>query len=437
MSIIFPDKSRKILQNKIIDGGAADNEHKVIVPANTTTNLSAIDRSPGAIYYDTTANGLVFDNGSSLVSVAAAGSAVSSFNGRIGAVVPQTGDYTKTNVGLANVDNTSDANKPVSTAQNTAINTRVADTGDSMTGALNITMTGSGQLNTLTLNSNANTAMIIKNSGAGTNGLLIGNSGGASVDYQILNQDTNGRLIISSEFIRILPGNDPTSANYVLSALNNDGDAVWVDPATLAATVRLDNLTSPTAINQDFIFDTGGNVLIQTKDDATNQTNRIQLKSGDGTGFQSGRVTIQSGASDVATGNLFLQSPAPSASDANSGNITIRTGDVSGGATPGTIVIQAGQNENGNAGNISLAVSAPSGIGDMPHISLYTGQVITEGQIFTALDSNGMAEWQNLMAAAPVSASATGRAGQIAYDSGFFYVCIATDTWKRVAIASW
>ena len=37
----------------------------------------------------------------------------------------------------------------------------------------------------------------------------------------------------------------------------------------------------------------------------------------------------------------------------------------------------------------------------------------------------------------PASASATGTAGTIVYDSSFLYVCIATDTWKRVAIATW
>jgi hypothetical protein len=37
----------------------------------------------------------------------------------------------------------------------------------------------------------------------------------------------------------------------------------------------------------------------------------------------------------------------------------------------------------------------------------------------------------------PASASATGTAGHIAWDSSFLYVCTATDTWKRVAIATW
>lgn len=48
---------------------------------------------------------------------------VTSFNTRTGAVMPQSGDYVKNDVGLGNVDNTSDLNKPVSTAQAIAIST--------------------------------------------------------------------------------------------------------------------------------------------------------------------------------------------------------------------------------------------------------------------------------------------------------------------------
>lgn len=43
---------------------------------------------------------------------------------------------TKSSLGLENVDNTSDANKPVSTAQQTALNGKVAKAGDTMTGEL-------------------------------------------------------------------------------------------------------------------------------------------------------------------------------------------------------------------------------------------------------------------------------------------------------------
>ena len=37
----------------------------------------------------------------------------------------------------------------------------------------------------------------------------------------------------------------------------------------------------------------------------------------------------------------------------------------------------------------------------------------------------------------PASASAPGVAGQIRYASGYLYVCVATNTWQRVAIATW
>lgn len=38
---------------------------------------------------------------------------------------------------------------------------------------------------------------------------------------------------------------------------------------------------------------------------------------------------------------------------------------------------------------------------------------------------------------APATAGATGTAGEIRYDSDYIYICIGTDTWKRVAISTW
>jgi hypothetical protein len=74
--------------------------------SNKATNLT----SPNNTKYPTTL----------AVSTAISG-AVTSFNSRTGAVTSQSGDYTKSDVGLSNVDNTSDANKPISTATQTAL----------------------------------------------------------------------------------------------------------------------------------------------------------------------------------------------------------------------------------------------------------------------------------------------------------------------------
>ena len=40
-------------------------------------------------------------------------------------------------------------------------------------------------------------------------------------------------------------------------------------------------------------------------------------------------------------------------------------------------------------------------------------------------------------AAVPATASSTGTAGQIAYASGYLYVCVATNTWQRAELATW
>tara|TARA_S200000501_G_scaffold370765_1_gene412555 strand:+ start:3012 stop:5285 length:2274 start_codon:yes stop_codon:yes gene_type:complete len=38
---------------------------------------------------------------------------------------------------------------------------------------------------------------------------------------------------------------------------------------------------------------------------------------------------------------------------------------------------------------------------------------------------------------APTTASSTGSTGDIRYDSGYVYICVATNTWKRAALATW
>jgi hypothetical protein len=37
----------------------------------------------------------------------------------------------------------------------------------------------------------------------------------------------------------------------------------------------------------------------------------------------------------------------------------------------------------------------------------------------------------------PAAANSTGTAGQVAYESGYLYVCVSANTWQRVQIATW
>ena len=49
--------------------------------------------------------------------------------------------------------------------------------------------------------------------------------------------------------------------------------------------------------------------------------------------------------------------------------------------------------------------------------------------------------WKNapvrISSAVPASATATGTAGTVAYDAAFVYVCVATNTWRRVGLSIW
>lgn len=61
-------------------------------------------------------------------------------------------------------------------------------------------------------------------------------------------------------------------------------------------------------------------------------------------------------------------------------------------------------------------------------------------QDLKALDPKTLANWYASMrapastVAPPATAKSVGMAGQIAFDANFAYFCIATNTWKRVAI---
>jgi len=97
----------------------------------------------------------------------------------------------------------------------------------------------------------------------------------------------------------------------------------------------------------------------------------------------------------------------------NSSQITTDAGtdiflSTARGTDSGTVTINAGAN-----GNI---VILPSVYG--------TGKSVIHSPQFGSSDP-------------PSSSGATGTAGQLAYDASYLYICTATDTWERVAVAAW
>jgi len=57
---------------------------------------------------------------------------------------------------------------------------------------------------------------------------------------------------------------------------------------------------------------------------------------------------------------------------------------------------------------------------------------LADDTAYTTIDAQ-----HRLQGTAPAANNSTGTAGDIRYDADYIYVCTATDTWKRVAIATW
>jgi hypothetical protein len=73
-------------------------------------------------------------------------------------------------------------------------------------------------------------------------------------------------------------------------------------------------------------------------------------------------------------------------------------------------------------------------------ITLYANNLLrmtiaAAGNVTIAAPSSGYA--LNLPTNTPASASDTGTTGDISWDTSFFYVCTAANTWKRAPIATW
>lgn len=79
--------------------------------------------------------------------------------------------------------------------------------------------------------------------------------------------------------------------------------------------------------------------------------------------------------------------------------------------------------------DVSAVTKTSLGLGNVDNTSDANKPVSTSQQ--TALNA------KVTLVTAPATASSAGTAGQIAYASGFIYVCVATNTWQRAALITW
>jgi hypothetical protein len=146
-----------------------------------------------------------------------------------------------------------------------------------------------------------------------------------------------------------------------------------------------------------------------------------------GTGYAAG-AAISTGSNNTALGTLSLQSLTTgsdniavgytAASGITTGSNNTIIGDFSGSASlAGVVAINAGTTNRvyiDASGNVGFGTTSPSAAID------HTGSTLRLRTSRT-----------------PASASATGAAGEVCWDSNYVYVCVATNTWKRSALSTW
>lgn len=113
------------------------------------------------------------------------------------------------------------------------------------------------------------------------------------------------------------------------------------------------------------------------------------------------------------------------------GNINATSGDVYGGNlhAVGGILLDS---NNGKY----VAISAQDSV-----VANYAwGWPVADGSANSFISTDGagvLAFRQPASSSAPATASSAGVAGQIAYDSGNLYVCVATNTWVKASLTTW
>lgn len=139
-------------------------------------------------------------------------------------------------------------------------------------------------------------------------------------------------------------------------------------------------------------------------------------------------ITKLSNLSGTNTGDQDLSGLVPNTRTVNtkplSSNVVLDQDDVADGTT----YKQYADTEKTKLAGIATAATANDTDANLKNRTNHTGS-----QLASTISDFNTAGW----VAVPATATSTGVAGQRAYEPGYLYICVNTNTWERVATATW
>lgn len=304
-------------------------------------------------------------------SLSSGGGAVDSVNGQTGVVV-----LSKTDVGLGNVTNTSDADKPVSNATQTALNAKydasnpagyitsasISNKANNDLSNLTSTAIPSG-INLVSLAADP-TIFTIKTADAATN------TGSTFLSSGVSSGAISGTVDIGSG-----TGATATGAVVLASGKSNTGPSGIV-------VIQSGSITSSGVINNTSNTSATGNVFLASGpiDNLanTNRSGNVQLNSGNSnTTLGSGTILVTSGDISGGTGSsgqAVYKTGDTASSGASTGNAFFRTGNVTGTlGNSGVTTLRSGNVVNGTSGNTQITTGAATGTGNSGVVLIRSG----------------------------------------------------------------
>jgi hypothetical protein len=236
----------------------------------------------------------------------------------------------------------------------------------------------------------------------------------------ILMTDTGSQAIVGGQFgkLAILAGTSPagvnggttTGARIIGNVTCDLSNATFNGNAFSAITLTLGAGTSGISLDRSNIFSGGATIT-----NNGNVSNLIELDGGIGSLMS----TKHGGSTSLAITSY----------DPSTGDQYVENGYLRFDAGRGIIV-------DGDSGLLRFGSNFTlyNNVGATQLQTTSQVQCVVGGNVTLSTNDRGLLL---PISFTPASASASGTAGQVTWDSSYIYVCTATNTWKRVAIATW